>query len=76
MRRVVSGTRQTAVRLVLCLWVYLAAETIGLAALAAVWRGFARVRSVSSVTRPARGPARRGPRLEWRRRALAALGLE
>lgn len=36
-RRVASGTRPTAVRLVLCLWAYLAAEVVGLAALAAIW---------------------------------------
>ena len=36
-RRVVSGVPPTAARLALFLWVYLAAETAGLAVLAAVW---------------------------------------
>jgi 1-acyl-sn-glycerol-3-phosphate acyltransferase len=36
-RRVASGVPPTAVRLTLFLWVYLAAETVGLAVLAAVW---------------------------------------
>lgn len=36
-RRVMSGVPPTAARLVVCLWVYLAAEVVGLAALAAVW---------------------------------------
>jgi len=36
-RRVASGVAPTAARLVLFLWVYLAAEVVGLAALAALW---------------------------------------
>ncbi|HEX6023679.1 MAG TPA: lysophospholipid acyltransferase family protein [Solirubrobacter sp.] len=36
-RRVTFGVPPTAARLVVCLWVYLAAEVVGLAALAAVW---------------------------------------
>jgi 1-acyl-sn-glycerol-3-phosphate acyltransferase len=39
MRRVASGVPPTAARLTLFLWVYLAAETAGLAVLAAVWVG-------------------------------------
>jgi 1-acyl-sn-glycerol-3-phosphate acyltransferase len=36
-RRVGAGVPPTAARLTLCLWVYLAAEVAGLAALAAIW---------------------------------------
>jgi 1-acyl-sn-glycerol-3-phosphate acyltransferase len=36
-RRAASGIRPTAARLVLFLWVYLAAEVVGLAVLAALW---------------------------------------
>jgi hypothetical protein len=36
-RRVVFGVRATAVRLVAFLWVYLAAEVVGVVALAALW---------------------------------------